>query len=113
MKKPYFSLLTSFLFLINPSLTVLTQIPKNLPSPSAIPTNPDTIRQIAQGITVKILVADTNSSGVIIAQNGTTYTVITNAHVVTRSSSIAFKPPTGRLIKQRLNIRVHLLKGMI
>ncbi|HEY9704525.1 MAG TPA: serine protease, partial [Allocoleopsis sp.] len=53
------------------------------------------VQQIAKSITVKILLSDTNGSGVIITKKGQTYTVLTNAHVVTRSKSYRIQTPDG------------------
>ena len=60
------------------------------------------IRQMAQGFTVKILVGDTNGSGVIIGKTGNTYRVVTNAHVVNRASSYRLQTPDGKVYQGKL-----------
>jgi tetratricopeptide (TPR) repeat protein/S1-C subfamily serine protease len=70
----------------------------------------DTLKQMAQSFTVKILVGDTNGSGVIIGKTGNTYRVVTNAHVVTRSNSYKIQAPddkvyTGKLLEKGSSLR--------
>jgi tetratricopeptide (TPR) repeat protein/S1-C subfamily serine protease len=57
---------------------------------------------MAQGFTVKILVGDTNGSGVIIGKTGNTYRVVTNAHVVNRASSYRLQTPDGKVYQGKL-----------
>jgi tetratricopeptide (TPR) repeat protein/S1-C subfamily serine protease len=71
----------------------------------------DTVKQTAQGFTVKILVGDTNGSGVIIGKTGNTYRVVTNAHVVTRSNSYKIQAPDGKVYTGKLLEKGSSLQG--
>lgn len=71
----------------------------------------DTVKQMAQGFTVKILVGDTNGSGVIIGRTGNTYRVVTNAHVVTRSKSYKIQAPDGKVYEGKLLEKGSSLQG--
>ena len=53
------------------------------------------IENIARNITVKVHVEDNRASGVLIASNNDTYTVITNAHVVDGVDSFSIETPDG------------------
>lgn len=55
------------------------------------------LRQIVQGITVRVLTGDNQSSGTLIARKGQTYTVLTNAHVVEGNQSIRIQTPDGKV----------------
>ena len=99
-------LLTVPLMTISPSLAeklgrIITQADSSISS----------IRQTAQGFTVKILVGDTNGSGVIIGRSGNTYRVVTNAHVVTRSSSYKIQAPDGKVYTGKLLEKGSSLQG--
>jgi tetratricopeptide (TPR) repeat protein len=71
----------------------------------------NTVKQTAQGFTVKILVGDTNGSGVIIGKTGNTYRVVTNAHVVTRSNSYKIQAPDGKVYAGKLLEKGSSLQG--
>ena len=71
----------------------------------------DTVKQTAQGFTVKIVVGDTNGSGVIISRSGNTYRVVTNAHVVTRSNSYKIQAPDGKVYTGKLLEKGSSLQG--
>jgi S1-C subfamily serine protease len=58
--------------------------------------------QKAQAIAVKILAGDSQGSGIIIAKNGQTYTVVTNAHVITRSQSYSLIASDRKIHKAKL-----------
>jgi S1-C subfamily serine protease/tetratricopeptide (TPR) repeat protein len=57
---------------------------------------PQQVRQIAQKITVRITAENNGGSGVLIAQKGNTYLVLTNAHVVRRATQIKIQAPDGQ-----------------
>jgi tetratricopeptide (TPR) repeat protein/V8-like Glu-specific endopeptidase len=71
----------------------------------------NTVKQMAQGFTVKILVGDTNGSGVIIGKTGNTYRVVTNAHVVTRSNTYKIQAPDGKVYTGKLLEKGSSLQG--
>ena len=71
----------------------------------------DTVKQMAQGFTVKILVGDTNGSGVIIGKTGNTYRVVTNAHVVTRSNSYKIQATDRKVYAGKLLEKGSSLQG--
>ena len=54
------------------------------------------VRQIAKNITVRITAENNGGSGVIIAQKGNTYLILTSAHVVRRATQIQVQAPDGR-----------------
>jgi S1-C subfamily serine protease len=58
--------------------------------------------QKARAIAVKILAGDSQGSGIIIAKNGQTYTVVTNAHVITRSQSYSLITSDRKIHKAKL-----------
>ncbi len=98
--KPYLYL--SLISLITPLLLLPTANAQALPTKS--PTNtstqiaatPQNIEQIAQSITVKVFVKDSRGSGIIIAKQGQTYTVLTNAHVVNRGQPFRIQTDDGK-----------------
>jgi S1-C subfamily serine protease len=53
------------------------------------------IRQIAQTVTIKVLTNKELGSGVLIAKQGTTYTVLTNAHVLNAKGKYRIQTPDG------------------
>ena len=57
---------------------------------------PQQVQQTAKNITVRINSATNGGSGVIIAQKGSNYLVLTNAHVVKRASQIEIQAPDGQ-----------------
>ena len=83
---------------------IITQADSSISSLSSI-------RQTAQGFTVKILVGDTNGSGVIIGRSGNTYRVVTNAHVVDRSNSYKIQAPDGKVYTGKLLEKGSSLQG--
>lgn len=115
MKKPILlSLIAcvgSLLFL--PTVTAQLSTPKSK-SNSSIIANQNTsanVRQIAQAITVKVHVGDSRGSGVLIAKKGQTYTVLTNAHVVSRSKSYRIQTPDGKFHQAVIKNQGDSLKG--
>jgi tetratricopeptide (TPR) repeat protein/S1-C subfamily serine protease len=57
---------------------------------------PQQVQQTAKNITVRITSENNGGSGVIIAKKGDSYLILTNAHVVNRSNSIAIQAPDGQ-----------------
>jgi tetratricopeptide (TPR) repeat protein/S1-C subfamily serine protease len=54
------------------------------------------IKQQASAITVKVIAKDSQGSGILIAKDRQTYTVITSAHVVSRGQPYSIKTPDGK-----------------
>jgi tetratricopeptide (TPR) repeat protein/S1-C subfamily serine protease len=84
---------------------LLTQIPiqpvRSLPIPTIAQVDegiltPQQVQQTAKNISVRITAATNGGSGVIIAKKGTTYLVLTNAHVVRSSTKIEIQAPDGQ-----------------
>jgi tetratricopeptide (TPR) repeat protein/S1-C subfamily serine protease len=57
---------------------------------------PQQVQQTAENITVRINSANNGGSGVIIAQKGSNYLILTNAHVVKRATKIEIQAPDGQ-----------------
>ena len=89
-------------------LPSLAQLPKTVSQAGAVSPN---VRQLATGFTVKILVGDTNGSGVIIGKAGNRYRVATNAHVVSRAKSYRIQTPDGQIYQGQLLEKGSSLKG--
>ncbi|MFM2061809.1 MAG: hypothetical protein RLZZ507_1479 [Cyanobacteriota bacterium] len=115
MKKPILlSLIAcvgSLLFL--PTVTAQLSTPKSKNNPSLIANQniSANVRQIAQAITVKVYVGDSRGSGVLIAKKGQAYTVLTNAHVVSRSKSYRIQTPDGKFHQAVIKNQGDSLKG--
>jgi S1-C subfamily serine protease/tetratricopeptide (TPR) repeat protein len=60
---------------------------------------PKQVQQVAKNITVRITAANTGGSGVIIAQKGSNYLILTNAHVVRRATKLEIQTPDGQRYK--------------
>jgi S1-C subfamily serine protease/Flp pilus assembly protein TadD len=58
--------------------------------------SPQEVQQTAKNITVRITSANNGGSGVLIAQKGNTYLVLTNAHVTRRGSQFEIQTPDGQ-----------------
>lgn len=71
----------------------------------------ENLRQIAQDITVRIYTGDTSGSGVLIAKNEQTYTVVTNAHVVKRGQPYRIQTPDGIIHQATLQTSEDILTG--
>jgi len=99
MKKILIATLTPLLLTV-PLMTVSPSFAER--SGGIIAQADSSIRQTAQGFTVKVLVGDTNGSGVIIGRSGNTYRVVTNAHVVNRASSYRLQTPDGKVYQGKL-----------
>ncbi|NJK47905.1 tetratricopeptide repeat protein [Candidatus Gracilibacteria bacterium] len=65
------------------------------------------LKQLASKITVKVLVDENQGSGILIAKDGQTYTVVTNKHVIDRGQPYRIQTPDGKIhqatLKQRDN----------
>ena len=57
---------------------------------------PQQVRQTAKNITVRISAANNGGSGVIIAQKGDNYLILTNAHVIRRAAQLEIQAPDGQ-----------------
>jgi tetratricopeptide (TPR) repeat protein/S1-C subfamily serine protease len=57
---------------------------------------PQQVQQTAKNITVRITAANTGGSGVIIAQTGNNYLILTNAHVTRRATQLQIQAPDGQ-----------------
>jgi tetratricopeptide (TPR) repeat protein/S1-C subfamily serine protease len=57
---------------------------------------PQEVRQTAKNITVRITSENNGGSGVIIAQKGNRYLILTNAHVIRRATKIEIQAPDGQ-----------------
>ncbi len=60
------------------------------------------LRELAQGITVKIKTGSTGGSGTLVDRKGSTYTVLTTAHVVTTSQNYQIETPDGQIHEGKL-----------
>jgi S1-C subfamily serine protease/tetratricopeptide (TPR) repeat protein len=85
---------------------LLTQIPiqpvRSLPLQPAIAQvdegilTPQQVKQTAKDISVRITSASNGGSGVIIAKKGSTYLILTNAHVIRGATKIEIQAPDGQ-----------------
>jgi tetratricopeptide (TPR) repeat protein/S1-C subfamily serine protease len=57
---------------------------------------PQQVQQTAKNITVRVTATNNGGSGVIIAQKGNNYLILTNAHVVRRATKIEIQAPDGQ-----------------
>jgi tetratricopeptide (TPR) repeat protein/S1-C subfamily serine protease len=57
---------------------------------------PQQVQQTAKNITVRVTAENNGGSGVIIAQKGSNYLILTNAHVVKRATKIEIQAPDGQ-----------------
>jgi tetratricopeptide (TPR) repeat protein/S1-C subfamily serine protease len=72
-----------------PTTTQIAQVDENILTPQQV-------QQTAKNITVRIKSANNGGSGVIIAQKGSNYLILTNAHVVKRATNIEIQAPDGQ-----------------
>ncbi|WP_026734980.1 tetratricopeptide repeat protein [Fischerella sp. PCC 9605] len=101
---PYIPVIASFsslLLICTPTFS--TPASSNIPTPS-VPTQTasDKVRQIAQSITVKVLVGNYRGSGILIAKKGQVYTILTNAHVVSRGNPYRIQTSDGKVYQANL-----------
>jgi len=62
----------------------------------------DRLYPLARSITVKVFADRNTGSGILIQRQGTTYTVLTNRHVLTAGSPYAIQTPDGRRYPARV-----------
>jgi tetratricopeptide (TPR) repeat protein/S1-C subfamily serine protease len=60
---------------------------------------PQEVQQTAKNITVRVSSENNGGSGVIIAQKGNNYLILTNAHVIRRATKIEIQAPDGQKYK--------------
>ncbi|WP_295616141.1 tetratricopeptide repeat protein [Chamaesiphon sp. GL140_3_metabinner_50] len=89
--------------LLMTSFTTATIHPSYIPTPAKLAQDTPTdleiqqkVQQIAKNITVRITAENNGGSGVIVAQKGNTYLILTNAHVVRKSTQLQVQAPDGR-----------------
>jgi tetratricopeptide (TPR) repeat protein/S1-C subfamily serine protease len=63
---------------------------------------PQQVQQTAKNITVRVTAENNGGSGVIIAQKGANYLILTNAHVVKRATKIEIQAPDGQKYQAKL-----------
>jgi tetratricopeptide (TPR) repeat protein/S1-C subfamily serine protease len=73
----------------------LPATPKTQSDDSDLP-SPQEVQQAARKITLRITSENNGGSGVLIAKKGDTYLVLTNAHVVKRSTNFQIQAPDGQ-----------------
>ena len=89
------SLLTGTVAVTNYSLALESQV-TNPVQPQTVAQLPNTdIETIASDITVQVHVDEDRGSGILIAKDNNTYTVITNAHVIDRGDTYTIQTPDG------------------
>ncbi len=100
MKTTALLLSTLLLTSMNPAFAVPK--PNSAPVPNAknqvdseLP-SPEEVQQVAKKITVRITSEKNGGSGVLIAKKGSTYLVLTNAHVARRASQFQIQAPDGQ-----------------
>ena len=102
------ALLLSTLILVYPNLHLTHPSAATTPPPIAQEdeTNPaltpTQVQTAALKITVRITSANNGGSGVLIAQKGTTYLILTNKHVTGRNTQFQIQTPDGRKHSARL-----------
>ncbi len=57
---------------------------------------PQEVQQTAKNISVRVTTSNNGGSGVIVAQKGNNYLILTNAHVVRRATKIEIQAPDGQ-----------------
>ncbi|MBD2677310.1 MULTISPECIES: serine protease [Nostoc] len=73
--------------------------------------SPEKIRQIAQAITVKVLSSNKGGSGVLISKQGKTYTILTNAHVISSKRTHSIQTFDGKTHTATIISRGNSLTG--
>jgi len=77
------------------------------PPPRAPALSPLLIQEVARRVTVKVLVGQSWGSGVLVARQGHTYTLVTNQHVLqsdSRAQTYQVRTPDGRLHSAQLPV---------
>ncbi|NMG09147.1 serine protease [Brasilonema sp. UFV-L1] len=104
--------LTGFLMLSNAYAKISQQV-SNQPT-SILANNTLTLeklRQLAQAVTVKVLSSNKGGSGVLISKQGRTYTILTNAHVISTKGTHSIQTPDGKTHKTTVISRGDSLSG--
>jgi tetratricopeptide (TPR) repeat protein/S1-C subfamily serine protease len=73
-----------------------TPVPTTGDSVNDFPSSPQEVQQTAKKITVRITSEKNGGSGVLIAQKGSTYLVLTNAHVARGATQFQIQAPDGQ-----------------
>ncbi|MEH2324261.1 MAG: tetratricopeptide repeat protein [Nostoc sp.] len=73
--------------------------------------SPTQIRQLAQAVSVKVLSNNKGGSGVLISKQGQTYTIITNAHVISNKGTYRIQTPDGKTYTATVINQGNSLKG--
>ncbi|MEH2324264.1 MAG: tetratricopeptide repeat protein [Nostoc sp.] len=100
--------------LVLPSAYIATSQPISNQPNRALANNtlsPTQIRQLAQAVTVKVLSNNKGGSGVLISKQGQTYTIITNAHVISNKGTYRIQTPDGKTYTATVINQGNSLKG--
>ncbi|WP_310833912.1 serine protease [Aetokthonos hydrillicola] len=73
--------------------------------------SPEKIRQLAQAVNVKVLSNNKGGSGVLISKQGQTYTILTNAHVISTKGTHRIQTPDGNIHRATVISRGNSLSG--
>jgi tetratricopeptide (TPR) repeat protein/S1-C subfamily serine protease len=104
--------LSAFLMLSSAYAKISQQV-SNQPTP-ILANNTLTIeklRQLAQAVTVKVFSNNKGGSGVLISKQGRTYTILTNAHVISTKGTHNIQTPDGKTHKATVISRGDSLSG--
>ncbi|MBP5972654.1 tetratricopeptide repeat protein [Brasilonema sp. CT11] len=104
--------LSAFLMLSSAYAKISQQVPNQ---PTSILANNtltlEKLRQLAQAVTVKVFSNNKGGSGVLISRQGRTYTILTNAHVVSTKGTHNIQTPDGKTHKATVISRGDSLSG--
>jgi tetratricopeptide (TPR) repeat protein/S1-C subfamily serine protease len=97
------SVIIASLFLTQIPIAPISALPIQLPTRIAQADDqtegtltPQQVQETAKNITVRVTAENNGGSGVIIAQKGDKYLILTNAHVVRRATKIEIQAPDGQ-----------------
>ena len=81
-----------------------TWLPQPSPSPDNLPEviSPAQIQDLLQATSVKIFNAEKQGSGVLIAKEGQTYTVLTTAHVIRKKELYQIQTSDGQVYQAKI-----------
>ncbi|MEH2242265.1 tetratricopeptide repeat protein [Nostoc sp.] len=106
------AILSTYLVLPSAYIAISQPIPNQPTSVLANNTLSATqIRQLAQAVTVKVLSNNKGGSGVLISKQGQTYTIITNAHVISNKGTYHIQTPEGKTYTATVINQGNSLKG--
>ncbi len=109
IKKPSELLLMGALLLLTPTLHSC-QIPTGISQAQINPNlSPEELQQLARAITVKVIGSESAGSGTIIRKVGSTYTVVTNQHVLRAVQAGNSQPSDPNFVP---NIRIQTPDGL-